>query len=333
MTNIDSYGRTLDYLRVAVTDRCNLRCVYCMPSEGVPAKSHDEILRFEQITALVAAAAGIGFRKIRLTGGEPLARRGIVDLVRALAGLPGIEEVAMTTNGTAIARLANDLAAAGLSRVNISLDSLREDRFRSLTRLGSLSQVLEGLAACEAAGLRPIKINVVVVRGVNDDEVTDFARLTYEHDWHVRFIEVMPLDGSPDWGPDMPPAGDRFVPAAEMQARLADLGPLQPDAGPGGQGPARYFRLPGARGTIGFINPMSEHFCAGCNRMRLTADGWLRTCLFADTGVLVKPALDRAATQSELELLLRQAIDLKPETRPLVDASAVTGRAMSMIGG
>jgi cyclic pyranopterin phosphate synthase len=331
--NQDTYERRIDYLRVSITDRCNLRCVYCMPPAGVPWKSHNDVLRFEQIGRVVKAATGLGFRKIRLTGGEPLVRKGVLSLVGDLARLPGIEEVSMTTNGTLLAHYAAELADAGLRRVNISLDTLQPDRFRRITRLGSIERVWQGIAAAEQAGLTPIKLNVVVVRGLNDDELVDFARLTYEHAWHVRFIELMPVGQELDWGASMPAPDRRYVPAAEMQGGLAALGPLRPAGGPGGNGPARYFRLADARGSVGFISPISQHFCAGCNRLRLTATGQLRPCLFSAQGVSLKAALDMGADRDELQVLIRRAITLKPMERPLPAAATVAEAAMSLLGG
>jgi cyclic pyranopterin phosphate synthase len=329
----DKFGRSIDYLRVSLTDRCNLRCVYCMPPQGVPWKPHESILRLEQIGQVVEAAAGLGFRKIRLTGGEPLVRKGIISLVARVVSLPGIEEVSMTTNGTLLSHFAQELVDAGLRRVNISLDTLRPDRFRRITRLGDLGLVWQGIEAAERAGLTPMKINVVVVRGLNDDEIADFARLTYEHPWHVRFIELMPVGGELDWGSHMPAPEERFLSVQEMQGRLTVLGALTPVGGPRGNGPARYFCLPNARGTIGFISPLSEHFCAACNRLRLTADGRLRPCLFSERGILLKPALDAGADVHELQALIRQALGLKPLERPLSASAAVAEEAMSILGG
>ncbi len=329
----DRHGRTLDYLRISVTDRCNLRCVYCMPAEGVPYKPRDAILHSEEIARMVEAAAGIGFRTIRLTGGEPLVRRNLVGLVRRLASIPGIEDVALTTNGTLLGAHANDLADAGLGRVNISMDSLQPERFRRITRVGELEAVWQGIRAAEGAGLTPLKINMVVVRGFNDDEVADFARLTLDHPWHIRFIEVMPVAGVSDWGPDLPGINERLVSAAEIQQRLRVLGPLEPDEGPRGHGPARYYRFPNSKGTVGFISPISDHFCASCNRLRLMADGHLRPCLFSDQGLSCKSALANGASLSELQSLFRQVVRIKPGQRPAIASGAVSGIAMSMIGG
>jgi cyclic pyranopterin phosphate synthase len=328
----DNYGRKVDYLRVSLTDRCNLRCVYCMPPEGIPWKPHAAILHFEQIAQIVGAAAGLGFRKIRLTGGEPLVRKDSVDLVASIAATPGIEEVSMTTNGTLLSHFARDLAAAGLTRVNVSLDTLHPDRFQRITRLGDIGLVWDGIQAAERAGLTPLKINVVVIRGLNDDEIADFARLTFEHAWHVRFIELMPVGNRMDWGPDMPAPSRRFVSVAEMRQRLAALGGLTPVGGPPGNGPARYFQLPQARGSIGFISPLTEHFCATCNRLRLTAQGQLRPCLFSDRGVSVKSGLDAGGDVHELQTLIGQAIRIKPLERPF-PVAAVAEEAMSILGG
>ncbi|HID90183.1 MAG TPA: GTP 3',8-cyclase MoaA, partial [Anaerolineae bacterium] len=282
----DTYGRPIQYLRVSVTDRCNLRCVYCMPEEGIPLISHEEVLRYEEIVRVVRIAVEMGFVHVRLTGGEPLVRKGIVDLVRELACIPGLDDLSMTTNGILLARHAEDLARAGLRRVNISLDTLRPDRFRRITRWGRLEDVLEGREAALAAGLRPVKVNTVVVRGLNDDEVVDLARLTLEPDWHIRFIEVMPLGEGAHW------AGDGVVSAAEIRRRIeAALGPLTAVRGEAGAGPARYYRLPGAEGTLGFISPVTEHFCHACNRLRLTSDGRLLPCLLSGVAIDLRTPL------------------------------------------
>ncbi|HHW15556.1 MAG TPA: GTP 3',8-cyclase MoaA [Firmicutes bacterium] len=303
----DPFGREISYLRVAVTDRCNLRCAYCMPPEGVAPRRHDEILRYEEIVRLVGAALPLGIRRIRLTGGEPLVRKDAVDLVRGLAALPGLEEISMTTNGTLLAPVAAQLAEAGLRRVNVSLDSLRPELFRRLTRGGDLRRVLAGIEAALAAGLVPVKLNTVVMAGVNDDEVPDLARMTLTRDVHLRFIEFMALGASAGRG--------GYVPNQRLWERLQPLieetGGLEEASVPG-SGPARTWRLRGARGTFGFISPVSDKFCDRCNRLRLTADGFLRPCLLSTREVDVKGPLRAGASDPELAGLFRQAVALKP---------------------
>jgi len=322
----DAYNRPISYLRVSVTDRCNLRCIYCMPPEGVPWRPREEILRYEEIETVVRAAASLGITKIRLTGGEPLVRKGLVDLVAMLARIPGIDDLAMTTNGTLLARYAQRLKAAGLGRVNVSLDTLKPERFRRITRLGELSDVLEGIAAAKKAGLVPVKINTVLMRGINDDEVVDFARLSYAPDWHVRFIELMPVGGSLDWRA-------YYVPMKEVRRRIEEaLGELMP-AKIRGSGPARYYRLPGAKGTIGFITPISEHFCRHCNRLRLTADGKLRPCLLSDYEIDLRTPLRQGASVETIKALIIEAVHNKPERHHLDKGLSPHERAMSEIGG
>jgi len=328
MPYLDAFNRPISYLRVSVTDRCNLRCVYCMPPEGVPWRPHGEVLRYEEVEVVVRAAAQLGISKIRLTGGEPLVRKDLVDLVAMLARIPGIDDLAMTTNGILLARYAEELRAAGLKRVNVSLDTLRPERFRRITRLGKLSDTLEGIAAAKEAGLVPVKINAVVIRGLNDDEVVDFACLTYAPDWHVRFIEVMPLGDNADW------AGNGYVPMGEVRERIErELGELIPAKLAVGGGPARYYRLPDARGTIGFITPISEHFCYQCNRLRLTADGKLRPCLLSDYEIDLRGPLRQGATIEEIKRLIIEAVRAKPERHRLPEHVIPQGRAMSEIGG
>jgi GTP 3',8-cyclase len=324
----DDFGRAINYLRVSVTDRCNLRCVYCMPAEGIGKRAHGEMLRYEELALVVRAAAELGVRKVRLTGGEPLARLGLPDLVRMLAAIPGIDDLAMTTNGTLLARHAQALAAAGLGRINVSLDTLRPERFAQITRQGQLEEVWAGIAAAQAAGLAPIKLNMVVVRGLNDDEVVDFAQRTATDGWHVRFIELMPIGANVNW------AGNGTVSIAEVRARIeAALGPLEAVHGPAGNGPARYYRLPGAAGTVGFIGAMSEHFCRACNRLRLTADGRLRPCLMSDEELDLRTPLRAGADLATVKDLLIQAIRNKPEGHRLAEAPAPQGRTMAEIGG
>ena len=328
MPYLDSFSRPISYLRVSVTDRCNLRCVYCMPAGGVPWHPHDEILRYEEIEMVVRAAASLGISKVRLTGGEPLVRRGLVDLVLMISRIPGIDDLAMTTNGTLLARYAEELKAAGLKRVNVSLDTLRPERFRTITRLGELSDTLEGIAAAKEAGLVPVKINTVVIRDLNDDEVVDFARLTCAPDWHVRFIEVMPLGDNADW------AGNGYVPMGEVRERIErELGELRPARLAAGGGPARYYRLPDAQGTIGFITPISQHFCYQCNRLRLTADGKLRPCLLSDSEIDLRTPLRQGASAEDIKALIIKGIRNKPERHHLSEQVIPQGRAMSEIGG
>lgn len=286
----DPFGRTIDYLRISVTDRCNLRCVYCMPASRMGWKSHTELLTDDEIVQVVVAAAGVGVRRVRLTGGEPTTRPRLVELVGKIARIAGIEEVTLTTNGMLLERLALPLKLAGLTRVNVSLDTLVPQRFKRITRFGAVDQVLRGIVAAEAAGLPPVKINTVVIRGVNDDELLPLASLTLEQPWHIRFIELMPIGITGDWGNGFPAGNERYISVHEMQARLAPLR-LIPAEKPHGNGPARTFTIPGALGTVGFISPLGEHFCATCNRLRLTADGALRPCLLIDREIQIRAAL------------------------------------------
>jgi cyclic pyranopterin phosphate synthase len=324
----DEFGRAISYLRVSVTDRCNLRCVYCMPAEGVPKGAHADMLRYEELALVVRAAAELGISKVRLTGGEPLARLGLAEFVAMVAAIPGIDDIAMTTNGTLLARHAASLAAAGLHRVNISLDTLRADRFAQITRRGRLDDVYAGIETAQTAGLAPIKFNMVVVRGLNDDEVGDMARQTLTHGWHVRFIELMPIGANVSW------AGDGVVPIPEIRAHIeAEVGALEPVHGPTGNGPARYYQLAGSEGTIGFISALSNHFCATCNRLRLTADGRLRPCLLSDEEIDLRDALRAGAGLQGMKALLAQAIRSKPERHRLAEAVLARDRTMAEIGG
>jgi GTP 3',8-cyclase len=342
---LDTFGRRVDYLRVSITDRCNLRCVYCMPSQGVAWKDRSELLTFEEIERFVVAAAAEGISKIRLTGGEPLVRKGVVGLARRLRSIPGVESLALTTNGTLLPVLASELVASGVDRVNISLVSLDPATYARATRGGRLDAALAGIDAALAAGMGPVKINVVVMRSLQQDPL-DFARLTLERPLHVRFIEYMPVgsgDGCGGAGEDAGTAagdwtrGDR-VPSDEVIGRLetsavgAGLGPLEPVEladGPGGWGPARYFRFKGARGTVGVISPLSHMFCADCNRLRLTADGQLRTCLFSDDELDARRVL-RDGTEADLRALVVAAVAAKPESH---DMRVGTLRWMSQVGG
>jgi cyclic pyranopterin phosphate synthase len=339
MTRFDAYQRPINYLRVSVTDRCNLRCIYCMPPEGVPMRTHDEILRFEEIEAIVRAAVRLGIHRVRLTGGEPLARLGLADLVRLLAAIPDLDDLSLTTNGTLLARYAQELKQAGLNRVNVSLDTLRPERFAQITRRGKLADALAGIQAAYDAELTPVKINTVLIRGLNDDEAVDLARKTLTDDWHVRFIEWMPLGGAGCVGPGGSEWDAHVVTTGETRAQIEGaLGALQPAKLAVGGGPARYYRLPGAGGTIGFISPLTEHFCSGCNRLRLTADGQLRPCLLSDHEIDLRTPLRAGAGSEEIQEILEQAIGSKPSGHHLGECApgkraGVEDRAMAQIGG
>jgi cyclic pyranopterin phosphate synthase len=321
---LDPFGRSIDYLRISVTDRCNLRCIYCMPPEGVPHISHSEILSYEEIRVVVQAAAQLGIRRIRLTGGEPLVRVDFPELVKMLSRIEGITELSLTTNGTLLKDYAYALKQAGLSRVNVSLDALRADRFQDITRVGELEDVLAGIEAAKEAGLHPIKMNTVVMRGINDDEILDFARMTYTEGWHVRFIELMPFKGVA-----------QPVPSVEVQQHVSSLGSLEPCMSITGNGPAKYYRLAGAEGTIGFISPLTEiSFCSRCNRMRLTPDGKLRPCLLGDDEIDLRTPLRNNASMEELRRLILKAVASKPEHHHLKDTNdRPLERKMSQIGG
>ena len=320
---VDSSGRTISHLRISVTDRCQLRCRYCLPEEGVPLLDRRDILSYEEILAFVRLAAEEGIASARVTGGEPLLRRGIVSLVRELAGLGGLKDLALTTNGILLPELARPLREAGLARINIGLSSLDPETYRGLTRGGELAIALDGVRAAVAAGFEPVKINVVLQRGVNDDP-DPFLELTRRHPVEVRFIEYMPIGPVPS---------DRwFLPAAEFRGRLEAHGPFEEAARSPGNGPAeRALRIPGAPGSFAFIAAMSGHFCGGCNRLRLTADGHLRLCLFDARELDLKPALRPVPDRERLRALLLEAIHQKPAGRS-VDAGNL-GRRMSQIGG
>jgi len=340
----DSFGRRIDYLRISITDRCNLRCVYCMPPEGVEWRAHDEILTFEEIERFAAAAVSEGISKIRLTGGEPLVRSGVVDHVRRLRAITGLESIALTTNGQLLRRYAAELKEAGLERVNISLDTLDPDVYREVTRGGELDKVLDGIEAAFEVGMHPVKLNVVVVRRLHQDLMT-FARMTVDRPLHVRFIEYMPVGGMTGenevscgdtstsiWTADDEVPSDEILAILREGARAQGLGELLPvekgDA-PGGWGPATYYRLEGAKGTLGVISPLSHHFCGECNRLRLTADGNLRPCLFSDTEIDVREAL-RSGTSADVHRIICEALAAKPESHHM---RVGTHRSMSQIGG
>ncbi|MCL4507204.1 MAG: GTP 3',8-cyclase MoaA [Chloroflexi bacterium] len=327
----DAFGRRINYLRISVTDRCNLRCAYCMPAEGVQWQPREELLSLGEIVQVVRAAAQLGVSRIRLTGGEPLVRPDVARLIAAISHIDGIQDIGLTTNGLLLEKLAPALADAGLSRVNISLDTLDQKAFRRLTRLGEFGQVWRGIAAAERAGLAPIKLNTVVIRGINDAELLDLARLSLDHPWHIRFIELMPIGNTGDWGAGFLSARDRYVSVQEMRQTLAPLD-LLPAEAPAGNGPARTFRIPGAAGAVGFISPLGEHFCETCNRLRLTADGRLRPCLIQTGEVPVREALRGG---QDVTTLIEQAAARKPEGHRLWqrDIAISHNRMMCQIGG
>lgn len=325
---LDAFSRPISYLRVSVTDKCNLRCVYCMPEGGLPWLKRDEILSYEEIASVVRAAAAIGVRAIRLTGGEPLLRRDLHVLVREIANTPGIEDVALSTNALLLEEQIEDLAAAGLRRVNVSLDTLRADRFEAIARRPGLESVLAGIDAAIARGLGPVKINVVAMRGVNDDELEAFAELARERPVAVRFIEMMPVHEN------LGIQTETYISADELLGRFGAIGSLEPVPGPPGNGPARYFAYPGAAGTIGVISPLSHDYCDRCNRVRLTADGRLRLCLFGDHHIDLRSPLRAGAGEEALSELLRGAMLIKPERHHLkLGEPASRMRALSEIGG
>ena len=302
----DRYFRTIDYMRVSITDRCNLRCLYCMPAEGVRRGMHRDILRYEEIVRVIKVAAGLGVSKIRLTGGEPLTRKNIAFLISSIKQIEGIKDLSMTTNGILLEKFAQQAADAGLDRINVSLDSLREERYRHITRGGELSSVLKGIDAAVQAGLKPVKINMVPIRGFNDDEILSFAEMTLNTEYQVRFIECMPSANVDFWSPV------KYITTDEIKKIIEPLGPLTP-VRIRKKGPSKYFRLKGAKGVVGFISALTHHFCRDCNRLRLTADGKLRPCLFSETEIDLRPALRSSSSDDEIERLLRLSIAVKPD--------------------
>jgi GTP 3',8-cyclase len=326
MELIDTYGRRISYLRLSVTDRCNLRCRYCMPAEGIPKQLHGEILSYEDLHRVASAAVDLGIDKIRLTGGEPLVRKGLLGFGERLAKLSGLKELVLTTNGLLLGEMARPLYQAGVKRLNVSLDSLRPEVFAAITRGGELKRVLEGIEAAMAVGFPPPKINMVVMRGINDNEVLDFAALTLSQSCTVRFIEYMPNLKEADWQ-------KRCVPGAELLERLSRQYRLLPLVSVETAGPAKNFRIAGAAGTIGFITPISGHFCGSCNRIRVSATGMAHSCLFAGTSVDLKPALSSNSSQ-ELRRTLHAIVTNKPQGHVLQqEQDNRRAFAMSGIGG
>ena len=321
----DQFGRGIEYLRISVTDRCNFRCVYCMPEHGLDWLPKADILSYEEITEVVRQLAPLGLRRLRITGGEPTIRPDLTSLIRMLKAIPDIEDIALSTNGVKLPEMAAPLRAAGLDRVNISADSLRPERIAAIARRNFAFHPIDAARAATTAGLDPVKMNVVVMRGINDDEIEDFARLTIENPWHVRFIELMPVGDMANL------TFEHVVPSDELLARIAMIGTLTPSDGPAkGNGPAAYHRFVGAAGTIGVITPMSHTYCGTCNRVRLTADGRLRTCLYGDHEVNLRDPL-RAG--DALEPLFVKALAEKPKEHNLLQMQVGGLRALSQVGG
>ena len=312
---LDSFAREITYLRISITDRCNYRCRYCMPEEGVEKRAHGDICSLEELRDMAAAAVRCGVKKIRVTGGEPLVRRGAVDFCRMLSKIPGVEELCITTNGSLLTEQAAALREAGVTHLNISLDTLKEERFRAITRAGTLSDVLRGLESAERAGFEKIKLNCVLLGGVNDDEIADFAALTRAHDWQVRFIERMPMGCGMGFG--------TYLPAKVVLERCPELEAVSHD------GVAACYRFPGAKGTVGLIAPMSHAFCSECSRIRITADGKLKPCLHSGEEISL-----RGLSGDELEAAIRRGILMKPERHHMDETGETEAqRGMFEIGG
>lgn len=323
----DKFDRVIDYFRISITDRCNLRCVYCMPNEGIRPIEHKDILTYEEIIRVVRIASHMGVRKVRLTGGEPLLRKNITMLTAAIKNIPGIEDLSITTNGILLEQYAADLAATGVDRINVSLDTFMPERYREITRGGDINQVFRGLEAAQQSGLNPIKINMIPIKGFNDDEIQSFAELTLNSDYHVRFIEFMPFSKDGFWKPE------KYIPCDEIKKTVEQIAPLDP-VKVRKNGPSKYFKIENAKGVIGFISAITHHFCGECNRLRLTPDGKLRPCLFSETEIDLKPALRGSASDEEVERLLALAIEVKPEGHSINKGKELKFlRTMSQIGG
>ncbi|MBC1504636.1 GTP 3',8-cyclase MoaA [Listeria booriae] len=328
----DRFGRVHDYIRISVTDRCNLRCVYCMPEEGMTFLPHEEVLSKDEIIDFMKIMVGYGIKKVRITGGEPLLRTDIVDIIAGLSAIPEIEDIAVTTNAMYLVKKAEALKEAGLTRVNISLDSLQEDRFKTITRGGRLQKVLDGIAKAEEVGLFPIKLNVVLIKGQNDDEILDFLEFTRDKDINIRFIEYMPIGHAGDsWKKQYLSLQTIFDACDEAGFAYQPVDSIR------GNGPSENFRLEGAKGTFGLIHPVSSHFCASCNRLRLTADGYIKACLYWDEEMNIRPLIK---DPEKLMELVQQSIDNKPESHEMaialqdeMQSHKPTTRRMSQIGG
>ncbi|HEX79271.1 MAG TPA: GTP 3',8-cyclase MoaA [Dehalococcoidia bacterium] len=322
----DTYHRRINYMRISITDRCNMCCIYCT-ARSVPRLTHDDILRYKEIQRIVKAAVGLGVKSLRITGGEPLVRPDVSALVELLSQVDGITDISLTTNGALLAKYAAELKEAGLKRVNISLDSFKADRFKYITGTDKLGEVLNGIEAAKKVGLDPVKINMVVLKGINDDEVIDFARMSLDEGWHIRYIEYMPFA-------DTEGEGNRVVAVGDiLESIQQSLGKMEPCLPTKGNGPAKYYKLHGAEGTVGFIGAVTDCFCANCNRFRLTADGGLRPCLLEDDEVDIKGPLRSGASIEELARLIQEAANMKREHHRLGEEFVRGKRQMWQIGG
>lgn len=326
--NVDPYNRKITYLRVSVIDRCNLRCIYCQPVKNLKLLDHADILSYEEILKVIRVAAEVGIRKVRLTGGEPLLRRNLLHLVESVCRTPGIEDVSITTNAVLLEEMARPLFEAGIRRINVSLDTLNPLKYAKMTGRECFDAVMRGLQTAEAVGFSPIKVNVVAIRGLNDDEIARFADFSVQKPYHIRFIEYMPIGRDSDWAPE------KYISSDEIKSKLEALGPLLQVQRSFHDGPAERYRFESAKGEIGFITPLSHHFCPSCNRLRLTADGRLRPCLFADEEVDIKSPLRSGCNQEDLKRVFQEAIARKPKQHhaEILERGECI-RPMSTIGG
>jgi cyclic pyranopterin phosphate synthase len=329
---LDKFNREINYLRVSITDRCNLHCTYCRPKEGISLQGHDDILRYEEIIRIVSVAVKMGLVKVRVTGGEPLVRRGFVAFIAALKKINGLKDISLTTNGILLEEFAQNIFDAGVCRINISLDSLNKDKYFRITNGGNLEAVLRGITRAKEIGFFPIKINTVAIKGFNDDEVLDFAQLAVNKSFQVRFIELMPVGHANLY------CREDYMPATQLIQKISERYELEKikDKKNKSDGPAKIFKIKGGRGEVGFINPVSDHFCSTCNRLRLTSDGKLRVCLLKEEEVDLKKALRENCSDAELEKLIGEAIFSKPQKHDLVcteNSLKKCYRNMSEIGG
>ncbi|MCI4624656.1 MAG: GTP 3',8-cyclase MoaA [Candidatus Magnetoovum sp. WYHC-5] len=323
----DKYNRVIDYMRISITGRCNLRCVYCIPDRHSATNCSIDYMSAEEILKVVECAVELGVKKIRITGGEPLIRGDIGYIIKKIKELGGVDDLSVTTNGIKLAKYAFSLKEAGLERVNISLDSLNPQRFAEITNGGLLSTVFDGIKAAEKAGLLPIKINMVPIRGINDDEIEDFAKLTFVTNYHIRFIELMPFNKGKWW------TADKLISTEEIKSRIEKIAPLEP-VKKRQSGPARYYKFSEALGVVGFISPITHHFCNQCNRLRLTSEGKLRPCLFMNREIDLLSEIRKGAGKEEIKAILLKAVEVKPEGHRIVEEKdPVSQTEMSKIGG